>query len=413
MDLKLFNIGTLGSVSDGKSEMIYQLTGGDKCNGIRTQRDSREKKRNITIKAGYANIKCWSCNECDNKYSSKESLNEYICEECDNKCIQINHISFIDCPGHQELIETMMSSISLMKGAIVIISVVDPIKQKPQLLQHLIAAKIGNLKKIIICMNKCDLVPIEIVKERKLELDELLLKLDIQPCIIIPTSFTHSIGIDELVKSINYYFIFDNNEKENTDILFRITRSFDINQPGINYQDIKGGCIGGSLISGMLNINQEIEINPGILTKGKNGRYTCEPIITKLLSFESDKNKLDNVKPGGLVGMLTNIDPFYCKNDLLKGNIITAVGKSYPIYHDIKIEFTKIDEFEGEWIPKNGDKIFLQIENMSSEARLSKFKNNNMEFQLLKPISIHNESKILICIKQPILKIVGIGKLII
>lgn len=409
---KLFNLGTLGSVSDGKSEMIYQLSGGDQNSGIRTQRDSREKKRNITIKAGYANIKLWKCEECFTLYSSKESLIEYKCDNCDNNnCTINNHISFVDCPGHQELIETMMSSISLMKGAIVIVSVVEPLKQKPQLIQHLISAKVSNLDKLIICMNKCDLVPINIVKERKTELDELLKKLDIKPLVIIPTSFTHRLGIDYLVKAIDFFF--SNCENETNDkTLFRITRSFDINPPGINYEMIKGGCIGGSLISGSLKINDEVEINPGILTKKKDGRYTCEPIITKLLSFESDKIKLDSVEPGGLVGILTNIDPYYCKNDLLKGNIITPIGQSLPIYHEIKIKFNKIDEFDGIWIPKNGDKTFLQIGNMFTEARLEKVKGETMTFQLMKPICIDNDSKIMVCIKQPILKIVGIGNLI-
>ena len=409
---KLFNLGTLGSVSDGKSEMIYQLSGGDQNSGIRTQRDSREKKRNITIKAGYANIKLWKCEECLKLYSSKESLIEYKCDNCDyNNCVINNHISFVDCPGHQELIETMMSSISLMKGAIVIISVVEPLKQKPQLIQHLISAKVSNLNKLIICMNKCDLVPLTVIKERKIELDELLKKLDIKPLIIIPTSFTHRLGINYLVKAIDTFFSNCENETNNN-TLFRITRSFDINQPGINYEMIKGGCIGGSLISGSLKINDEVEINPGILTKNKDGRFTCEPIITKLLSFESDKIKLDSVEPGGLVGILTNIDPYYCKNDLLKGNVITPIGQSLPIYHEIKIIFNKIDEFDGIWIPKNGDKIFLQIGNMFTEARLAKVKDEKMTFQLIKPICIDNDSKIMVCIKQPILKIVGIGNLI-
>lgn len=409
---KLFNLGTLGSVSDGKSEMIYQLSGGDQNGGIRTQRDSREKKRNITIKAGYANIKLWKCEDCLKLYSSKESLIEYKCDNCDdNNCVINNHISFVDCPGHQELIETMMSSISLMKGAIVIVSVVETLKQKPQLIQHLISAKVSNLDKLIICMNKCDLVPINVVKERKIELDELFKKLDIKPLIIIPTSFTHRLGVDYLVKAIDYFFSNCEN-KINNKTLFRITRSFDINPPGINYKIIKGGCIGGSLISGSLNINDEVEINPGILTKNKDGRFTCEPIITKLLSFESDKIKLDSVEPGGLVGILTNIDPYYCKNDLLKGNVITPVGQALPIYDEIKIEFSKIDYFDGVWIPKNGDKIFLQIGNMFTEARLSKVKGNKMTFQLMKPICIDNDSKIMVCIKQPILKIIGIGNLV-
>ena len=33
---------------------------------------------------------------------------------------------------------------------------------------------------------------------------------------------------------------------------------------------------------------------------------------------------------------------YYCKNDVLKGNIITPIGKSLPVYNEIKIEFTKI-----------------------------------------------------------------------
>jgi translation initiation factor 2 subunit 3 len=409
---KLFNLGTLGSVSDGKSEMIYQLTGGDQNGGIRTQRDSREKKRNITIKAGYANIKIWKCNECLKCYSSKETLTEYNCDNCDtNNCVINNHISFIDCPGHQELIETMMNSISLMKGAIVIVSVVEPLTQKPQLIQHLISAKVNNLNKLIICMNKCDLVSSNIVQERKNELDDLLLKLDIKPLIIIPTSFTHRLGINYLINAISTFFDNDDYEVSNK-TLFRITRSFDINQPGISYDAIKGGCIGGSLISGLLKINDEVEINPGILTKNKDGRYTCEPIITKLLSFESDKIQLEQVEPGGLVGILTNIDPYYCKNDVLKGNIITPIGQSLPVYQDIKINFNKIDYFDGVWVPKNGNKLFLQIENMFTEAIIIKMKNDKIELQLIKPICIDSNSNILVCIKQPILKIVGIGKLI-
>ena len=170
----MLNLGTLGSVSDGKSEMIYQLS------GIRTQRDSREKKRNITIKAGYANIKLWKCNECNKEYSTSENNIEFICSNCNENCNMIKHISFTDCPGHQELIDTMLTSISLVEGAIIVISVVEPLKNKPQLLQHLIAAKVSKLNKIIICLNKCDLVTIDIVKERKRELDNLLEKLDIK-----------------------------------------------------------------------------------------------------------------------------------------------------------------------------------------------------------------------------------------
>lgn len=403
----LLNLGTLGSVSDGKSEMIYQLSG-----GIRTQRDSREKKRNITIKAGYANIKLWKCNICELLYSSQYIHDTYKCEPCQINCELTNTISFADCPGHQELIETMLSSVSLMKGAIIIVSVFEPLKQKPQLIQHLIAAKMANLNKLIICLNKCDLVNIKTVNDRKNELEELLNKLEIKPLVIIPTSFTHKLGINNLLKAINLYFN-DKFEINSNHTEFRITRSFDINQPGINYNQLKGGCIGGSLIEGQLNKNDVVKILPGILTKQKDGRYTNEPIITIVLSFESDKKQIEQVNPGGLVGILTEIDPFYCKSDGLKSNIIVKELDDISVYRDIKISYIKIEEFDGNWDPKNNDKIFIQVANMSSDGKIVKVNSNILNIELIKPICIMDSSKILLCIKQPILKIVGIGKNII
>ena len=91
------NIGMLGSVSDGKSTTVYQLT------GTKTQKHSSELKRNITIKPGYANMKIYRDDE--DKLIS--------CNSSENKDYELlHHISFIDCPGHYELIITMLSNIN-------------------------------------------------------------------------------------------------------------------------------------------------------------------------------------------------------------------------------------------------------------------------------------------------------------
>ena len=100
------NIGMLGSVSDGKSTTVYQLT------GTKTQKHSSELKRNITIKPGYANMKIYK-DDNNNLVSFNSSEKDYEL---------IHHISFIDCPGHYELIITMLSNINLMDGAIVVVS---------------------------------------------------------------------------------------------------------------------------------------------------------------------------------------------------------------------------------------------------------------------------------------------------
>ena len=61
----VLNVGMLGSVSDGKSTCVRVLT------GIKTQRHSSEKTRNITIKPGYANMKVWSDGNTFHSTSSK------------------------------------------------------------------------------------------------------------------------------------------------------------------------------------------------------------------------------------------------------------------------------------------------------------------------------------------------------
>ena len=402
-----FNLGTLGSVSDGKSTMIYQLT------GVKTQKHSSEKHRNITIKPGYANLKIWFCNECNNYESSASNQNEIKCKCCEEETQLVNHLSFVDCPGHAELILTMMGSVSLMKGAIVIVSAAETISKKPQLIQHLIAAKMANIDKLIICFNKLDLISHEVAIERKKELDQLLERLEIKPYIIIPTAFNKKLGIQNLLKAM--MVVFQPNIKESCNELqnesfFRITRSFDINKSSISWSDVNGGVIGGSLIHGELNIGDQVEIRPGILSKGKDGKFINQPIITKILSLETDGLQITKLNPGGLVGIGTEIDPYYCKNDMLSGNIMGKIGTLPNVYNEIKLKYSKLDDFDGKWDPKNGDTIFLQIGNVSVESRLVKFNKDNYIFNLLKPTCIEDDIKILVCKKDDgILKIVGFG----
>ncbi len=400
------NIGTLGSVSDGKSTMIYQLT------GIKTQKHSSEKQRNITIKPGYANLKIWYCDSCEEYESSSSEKHSLTCKYCESDCTLSDHISFVDCPGHAELILTMMGSLSLMKGAVVVVSAAEPINKKPQLRQHLIASKMANINNLIICFNKLDLITKDVAIQRKRELDNLLNELEIVPYAIIPTSFNKKLGLKNLLQAMmNVQKQTTNTDNiENNDSFFRITRSFDVNKPGTNWQDVNGGVIGGSLISGELNIGDTVEIKPGILSKGKDGKYACQSITTTILSLETDGNNINQVVPGGLIGIGTEIDPYYCKNDMLSGNIMGKPGTLPDVYHDVKLKYKKLEDFDGKWDPKNGDTVFLQIGNISVESRLAKVNKDNFTFTLLKPACIENNSKILICRKDDgILKIVGVG----
>jgi len=398
----IINIGCLGSVSDGKSTLVEKLV------GIKTQRHSKEKIRNITIKQGYANMKIWLNN--NNEYittnSKVENYEDYKL---------VNHISFVDCPGHHEFIQTMLTSINIMNGAIIVIAVDDVINNKPQLLQHLAAIKLKKIEKIIICMNKIDLINKNLLMIRKRELDNLLKEYNINPFIIIPTCFNKKLGLDYLIKAIMILFNpneFINNNKNNLPI-FRISRSFDINKPGTDINNMNGGILGGSLMTGSLKINDEIEIKPGIINKIDN-KFICTSIKTKIISLKTEEKNLNEIYSGGLVAIGTDIDPYYCKNDLLLGNNIGLINTLPNNYTEININVQLTNLFGYEWKPKINDNLLLQIGIKSINAQLLSLNNTIFTFKLFTPVCIYNNEHIILCYYvNKLIKIVGDGNFII
>lgn len=395
----IMNIGMLGSVADGKSTCVLKLT------GTKTQRHSNELKRNITIKPGYANLKIWK--DSDDKYHSTNSKSKSY-----KDCELVHHLSFVDCPGHHELILTMLGSINLMTGVIVVVSAAEPISKKPQLIQHLAAVKIAEFDKVIILLNKLDLVSKEVALERKLELDILLIKLGIRPNVIIPTSLNKKIGVEWILKEIMN--VFPPHQEDNKPKLhFGITRSFDVNKSGIIYDQLIGGVIGGSLLSGNLTPGMKLEIRPGIIGKTGGGQMTCIPIKTTVLSIQSDKENLESISPGGLMALGTDIDPFYCKNDNLAGNYIGLIDEMPPVYKHIEMSYQLTNDFDGNWKPKINDITTLQIGTLSIDSKVICIKKKKISFNLSRPACIDTDYLILISIKMnKSIKIVGYGNLI-
>jgi len=395
----IINIGCLGSVSDGKSTLVAKLT------GIKTQRHTDELKRNITINQGYGNLKIFY-----------DDVNYYTTDSTGDKsdCKLVNHISFVDCPGHQELIQTMLSSIVLMDGAIIVVAVNQPLSQKPQLIQHLAAAKLGKINKIIVCMNKIDLVSKEVLLERKVELDKMLDEYDIKPYAIIPTCFNKNINMKYVIQSI--IELFNPNEyitRSDSEALFRISRSFDINKAGTSWDQIVGGVIGGSLFNGKLAVGDKIEIKPGQVVKGKDGKFTCTPIISSVLSIKTDTTELNEIIPGGLIGIRTDLDPYYCKHNGLSGQIVGKIGTLPEIVNEVTIKLNIVTSFGFNWVPKIKDQMMLQIGTKICEASLSKINNDTFTFNFTKPYCVSKYQHIIVCyMLNKVLKIVGEGYLI-
>ena len=124
------NIGTIGHVDHGKTTLVQSLT------GVWASRHSEELKRGITIRLGYADMAIYKCPKCETheKYTVKP-----VCPKCGTKSEFVRAISFVDAPGHEALMATMLSGAAVMDGAILVIAADEPCPP-PQTREHLAAA---------------------------------------------------------------------------------------------------------------------------------------------------------------------------------------------------------------------------------------------------------------------------------
>lgn len=105
-----------------------------------------------------------------------------------------------------------------------------------------------------------------------------------------------------------------------------------MNKPGSEVEELKGGVAGGSILTGVLKVGQEVEIRPGIVTKNEAGQHQCRPIISRIVSLHAEQNHLQFAVPGGLIGVGTLIDPTLCRADRLVGHVLGAPGRLPSIY---------------------------------------------------------------------------------
>lgn len=64
-----------------------------------------------------------------------------------------------------------------------------------------------------------------------------------------------------------------------------IIRSFDVNKPGEEAENLKGGVVGGSILRGVLKVGDEVEIRPGRIEKVDGKLVRCVPIKSRIISL--------------------------------------------------------------------------------------------------------------------------------
>jgi len=355
-NLEMLNIGMVGHIDHGKTTLLYQLT------GKFADTHSEELKRGITIKLGYADA---------------------ILEKNNKK----RYISFVDCPGHEMLMATMLSGAALIDAAILVIAANEGIK--PQTREHLIALQAKKINQIIIVQNKIDLVSKEQALKNYNQIKEFVKGTIAESSPIIPISAQQGINIDKIKDTLLKIPVPKRDLTSKPE--FIIARSFDINKPGTKIENLHGGIIAGILKKGVLKIGEEIEIKPGISEKHAH-QISYKPIKTKIISMYRGKYPIEQATPGGSLAFETELDNILTKADSLSGSIASTPNSLPEISEKIKIKFQLFQKILGEEKEikienlKINENIMLSINTTITVGQIIKLNKNEIELSLKIPV---------------------------
>ncbi|EOB2211513.1 selenocysteine-specific translation elongation factor [Campylobacter upsaliensis] len=253
-------IGTAGHIDHGKTSLIKAL------NGFEGDTLKEEQERQITLSLSFSSLE-------------KEG----------------KKLSFIDTPGHKDLLKTMISGAFAFNVCLFVVDINEGLKA--QSLEHLSVLELLGVKDLILVLNKCDLC-----EDIDAKTKEITAQLSLKPLKIFHTSVRSNLGIESLKN-----YLFSLQEKESKEAIFRfyIDRVF----------SLKGV---GTIVTGSLN-EGEIALKEKIICLD-----TQKELIVK--NIQNHDSNLDQIKAPARVALSLNCD----YKNLQKGFLLSKKGFCKP-----------------------------------------------------------------------------------
>ena len=305
------NIGTIGHVDHGKTTLTAAIT---KVLGEKFGKDVRsydsidnapeEKERGITINSSHV---------------------EY---ETDTR-----HYAHVDCPGHADYVKNMVTGAAQMDGAIIVVAATDG--PMPQTREHILLARQVNVPRLVVFMNKCDMVDDEEMLELvEMEMRDLLSFYDFDgdnTPIIRGSALGALNGEEKWVKSVEELM-------EAVDTWIPLPPR-DVDKPFLMpVEDVfsitgRGTVATGRIETGKVHVNDEVQI----IGLGAEGRKS---VVTGVEMF---RKILDEGEAGDNVGLLLR----GVEKDEIKRGMIIAAPNSVKPHSKFKAEVYILKKEEG------------------------------------------------------------------
>ena len=307
------NIGTIGHVDHGKTTLTAAIS-------------------KVLVEKGFTNSgEVRSFDQIDNAPEEKErgiTINSsHIEYETANR-----HYAHVDCPGHDDYVKNMVTGAAQMDGAILVVAATDG--PMPQTREHILLARQVNVPKIVVFMNKVDLVDDpEMLDLVEMEIRDLLKFYGFDDeCPIIRGSALGALNgepkwedkVMELMDAVDSYIPIPVRENEKP-FLMPIEDIFSITG--------RGTVVTGRIETGTIHVNDPVELVG----------FGDAPRSTTVTGVEMFRKLLDQGEAGDNVGLLLRgID----KKDVKRGEVVAKPGSITP-HTDFKAQIYVLKKEEG------------------------------------------------------------------
>ena len=292
------NVGTIGHIDHGKTTLTGALLAVQAAKGLAEFKDYSEIAKGGTVRDATKTV------------TIAVSHVEYESES--------RHYAHIDCPGHADFVKNMITGAAQMDGGILVVSAADG--PMPQTREHILLARQVGVPKLVVFLNKCDLVDDEELLELvELEVVELLDKYDFpgdeipiirgaaKPAYDNPSDEAASACITELVTAIDSYIPTPERDTDKP-FLMAIEDVFSI--------EGRGTVATGRIETGVITVGEEVEI----IGLKDSTKTTCTGV-------EMFKKLLDRGEAGDNVGCLLR---GVKREDIERGQVLAKPGSINP-----------------------------------------------------------------------------------
>jgi selenocysteine-specific elongation factor len=287
-------VGTAGHIDHGKSALVRALT------GIDPDRLKEEQLRGITIDLGFAHL--------------------------DLGDVQVG---FVDVPGHEKFVKNMLAGVGGIDFVLLVIAADESIM--PQTREHFDICRLLGVRAGIIVINKADLVDAEMLELVREEVAEIAAGSFLENAEVVAVSARTGEGIDQLKEVLHNLALSIQPRPSNRILRLPIDRSFSIKGFGT--------VVTGTLTSGEIQKDQEVELIPGALTTKVRGLQVHGNMTARAVAGQRTAVNLQGVDLAQVErGMVITVPHLFKSTQILDVRLL-LLPSAKPLKNLVKVRF--------------------------------------------------------------------------